>query len=199
MILGGMNMVARNREQLIHIAARLFLSKGFKYTSISDVCAKSGVSRSNLYFHFVSKEELLFAVVDFWANRYESALEISLGQPERSARKRIEAFIELLLMEIEARDNKGTCPFIAMYQQSSADAEGVHTRIKQFFAGLHCLIARLIHQGIENGEFRKEVVPHDCAYLFISSLEGSLILAETMGDITIVRTTSNHYFQLLSL
>src|SRR5690606_2152950 len=192
-----MNMVARNREQLIHIAARLFLSKGFKYTSIDDVVEQSGVSRSNLYYHFASKEELLYAVVDFWGNRYESALEVSLGQRELGAQLRIESFIQLLQKEIEDRGNKGNCPFIAMYEQSPAEAEAVHQRIHQFFACLHTYITELLAQGIASGEFRNKVSPEQSAYLFVSSLEGSLMLAETMDDISIVRTTSNAFFSLL--
>lgn len=191
-------MAARNREQLIHIAARLFLSKGFKYTSIEDVVEKSGVSRSNLYYHFTSKEELLYAVVDFWGNRYESALEISLGQREFSAQQRIENFIQLLLHEVEARGNKGNCPFIAMYEQSPAEAEEIHHRIHRFFSCLHNYITELLAQGIESGEFRDEVSAEQSAYLFVSSLEGSLMLAETMGDLTIVRTTSDAFFALLA-
>lgn len=190
-------MVARNREQLIHIAARLFLSKGYKYTSIEDVCVRSGISRSNLYYHFKSKEELLYAVVSFWGNRYETALEISLGQPEISARKRIESFIDLLLQEIEARGTRGTCPFIAMYQQSPVDSKDVHDRIQQFFHVLHKLIQKLLEQGITAGDFRSGIHAEECAYLFVSSLEGSLILAEMMNDVSIVRTTSNNFFSLL--
>lgn len=190
-------MAARNREQLIHIAARLFLSKGFKYTSIEDVVERSGVSRSNLYYHFSSKEELLHAVVDFWGNRYESALEISLSQRELSAQQRIESFIELLLAEIAARGNKGTCPFVAMYQQSSVEAKEVHQRIAQFFRCLHQLIAQLLGQGMEAGEFRASISATQGATLFVSSLEGGLVLAETMADISIVRTTSDAFFAML--
>lgn len=190
-------MSARNREQLIHIAARLFLSKGFKYTSIEDVVEKSKVSRSNLYYHFSSKEELLYAVVDFWGNRYESALEISLGQRELGAQQRIESFIQLLLQEIEARGNKGHCPFIAMYQQSPTEAKDVHQRIQQFFTCLRRLIAELIAQGMESGEFRPHIPAEQAATLFVSSLEGGLALAETMEDISIVRTTSDAFFAIL--
>ncbi|MFC6332201.1 TetR/AcrR family transcriptional regulator [Paenibacillus septentrionalis] len=190
-------MSARNREQLIHIAARLFLSKGFKYTSIEDVVSHSGVSRSNLYYHFASKEELLYAVVDFWGNRYESALEISLSQREYRAQERIENFVALLLQEIDARGNKGNCPFIAMYQQSPVEAEDVHKRVRHFFVCLHQLIAELIAQGISSGEFRNEGSAEQSAYLFVSSLEGSLVLAETMNDITIVRTTTDAFFAML--
>lgn len=190
-------MSARNREQLIHIAARLFLSKGFKYTSIEDVVEKSKVSRSNLYYHFSSKEELLYAVVDFWGNRYESALEISLGQRELGAQQRIESFIHLLLQEIEARGNKGHCPFIAMYQQSPTEAKDVHQRIQQFFTCLHRLIAELIAQGMESGEFRPHIPAEQAATLFVASLEGGLALAETMEDISIVSTTSDAFFAIL--
>lgn len=190
-------MVARNREQLIHIAARLFLSKGFKYTSIEDVVEKSGVSRSNLYYHFSSKEELLYAVVDFWGNRYESALEIALAQRELSARARIEGFIELLLQEIAARGTRGTCPFIAMYQQSPVEAKDVHERINSFFVCLRQLIGKLLAQGMEKGEFKQSLSAEQGAILFVASLEGGLILAETMNDLDIVRTTSDAFFAML--
>lgn len=190
-------MVARNREQLIHIAARIFLSKGYKYTSIEEVCLRSGISRSNLYYHFKSKEELLYAVVNFWGNRYESALEITLADHKESARSRIEGFVQLLIQEIEARDNKGTCPFIAMYQQSPVDCIEVHERIQRFFMVLHSLIHQLLTQGVASGEFRKEINAEECAYLFVSSLEGSLVLAEVMSDIHIIRKTCDHFFQLL--
>lgn len=191
-------MSARNREQLIHIAARLFLSKGFKYTSIEDVVEKSKVSRSNLYYHFSSKEELLYAVVDFWGNRYESALKISLDQRELSARQRIEAFMELLLKEVAARGDKGYCPFIAIYQQSPVNAEEVHERIRAFFNCLRQLISEIIAQGMESGEFRQDISAEQGATLFVSSLEGALQLAETMGDLQIVRTTSEAFFKILT-
>ena len=190
-------MVARNREQLIHVAARLFLSKGYKYTSIEDVVQKSGVSRSNLYFHFKSKEELLFAVVDFWGNRYESALEISLGQHQLSAQQRIEAFIDLLLDEVSARGERGTCPFIAMYQQSAVEASEVHQRIKKFFTCLEQLIGSLIAQGMETGEFRAAIGEKQAAILFVSALEGSLVLAEMKGDLSIVISSAEAFFTML--
>lgn len=190
-------MVARNKEQIIHIASRMFVRKGYKYTSIEDIIQASGVSRSNLYFHFHSKEELLLSAVQFWANRYEAALEISLLNNEASAIDRIFDFIQLLISEIETRDGKGYCPFISLYQQCPQEAKEVCERIEQFFVNLHRLITSIIEQGIAKGEFRENIDAKDCAYVFVSSLEGSLVLAETIHDISIVKTTINRLFLLM--
>lgn len=191
-------MVARNKEQIIHIASRMFVRKGYKYTSIEDILNASGVSRSNLYFHFSSKEDILLSAVQFWSNRYEAALEIALLNIEIDAKTRILQFIELLITEIETRDGKGYCPFISLYQQCPEDAKEVSKRIEQFFVKLHLLINQLIEQGIQNNEFRAQINASDCAYLFVSALEGSLVLAETIHDINIVRTTINRLFMLMS-
>lgn len=190
-------MVARNKEQIIHIASRMFVRKGYKYTSIEDILLASGVSRSNLYFHFGSKEEILLSAVQFWSNRYEAALEISLLDKEATATDRILDFIQLLISEIETRDGKGYCPFISLYQQCPKDAKEVCERIEKFFINLHQLITQIIEQGIATGEFRENIDAKDCAYVFVSSLEGSLVLAETIHDITIVKTTINRLFLLM--
>ena len=73
----------------------------------------------------------------------------------------------------------------------------MHDRIQQFFNVLYELIKKLLEQGIQAGEFRAGISSSECAYLFVSALEGSLILAETLNDISIVRTTSDRFFKLL--
>src|SRR5258707_15730581 len=50
------------RKQIIAAASKLFASKGFEGTSIRDIAAASGVLSGSLYYHFPSKEDLLFTV-----------------------------------------------------------------------------------------------------------------------------------------
>jgi len=53
-----------NRVRILDAAARLFHRRGFQPTSLDEIVAASGVCRSNLYYHFASKEELGLAVLD---------------------------------------------------------------------------------------------------------------------------------------
>jgi AcrR family transcriptional regulator len=48
------------RRRLAHAANRLWASKGFDETSVSEICQAAGIPRANFYFYFQSKEDLLF-------------------------------------------------------------------------------------------------------------------------------------------
>ena len=51
------------REQIIIVAKRIFLKKGFSKTSMRDIAKGAGIGVSNLYNYFVSKDELFRHIV----------------------------------------------------------------------------------------------------------------------------------------
>ncbi len=51
------------RSELIDCAQELFLAKGYEETTVADIIAQAGVSKGGFYHHFLSKEELLEALV----------------------------------------------------------------------------------------------------------------------------------------
>jgi len=53
-----------SRERLLDAAARGVAERGFAATSVSDLCARAGVARTALYWHFGSKEGLLAAAIE---------------------------------------------------------------------------------------------------------------------------------------
>jgi AcrR family transcriptional regulator len=56
---------ADRRRQILSIAARLFVDKGYRATSLQDVADVLGVTRPAIYYYFTSKEELLYAILSF--------------------------------------------------------------------------------------------------------------------------------------
>lgn len=50
------------RRRIIAVASELFAHQGFEGTSIRDIATASGVLSGSLYYHFPSKEDLLFTV-----------------------------------------------------------------------------------------------------------------------------------------
>jgi AcrR family transcriptional regulator len=60
-------VAGRNTEtptKLIDVAIDLFAANGFKGTSIRDISKLTGMTLSNIYYYFGSKEGLLFAVLE---------------------------------------------------------------------------------------------------------------------------------------
>lgn len=52
------------RSELIAIAARSFRTKGFDATTTRDIASASGMQSGSPFYHFKSKMDLLFAVID---------------------------------------------------------------------------------------------------------------------------------------
>lgn len=186
-----------NRTKAVEVAAQLFLRQGYAYVSMDEVVRVSGVSKSNIYYHFKNKEELLQAVVHFWIAQYESELYLLLSQRERGVEERINSFLELLSAGIESRNFEGTCPFVTLYMQAPESASLAKESISIFFRELVPMVEKLFQQGAERGEFRKGIEPGAAASLFVVALEGSLILAGTSRDLGIIEQSARTFCQML--
>lgn len=62
------------KKEILEQAARLFLEKGFKATSVRDIAAAVGIEASSLYSHIRSKEEILNQLCDACADQYDAAI-----------------------------------------------------------------------------------------------------------------------------
>ena len=58
----------RRRRELLRIAYRLFIEKGYENTSIDEIIAAAGIAKGTYYYYFPSKEATLEAVVDMMMN-----------------------------------------------------------------------------------------------------------------------------------
>ncbi|GAB1158760.1 TetR/AcrR family transcriptional regulator [Paenibacillus illinoisensis] len=179
------------------MAAQLFLRQGYSYVSMDEVVRASGVSKSNIYYHFKNKEELLQAVVQYWIAQYESQVYILLSQRERSVEERVNSFIATLSAGIEGRNFEGSCPFITLYMQTPASAPDVKASISRFFRELQPMIEKLFQQGVDSGEFREGMDAGAVSSLFVATLEGSLVLAETARDTGIIEQSVRTFCQML--
>ncbi|MBY0215667.1 TetR/AcrR family transcriptional regulator [Paenibacillus illinoisensis] len=186
-----------NRTKAVEVAAQLFLRQGYSYVSMDEVVRASGVSKSNIYYHFTNKEELLQAVVQYWIAQYESQVYILLSQRERSVEERVNSFIATLSAGIEGRNFEGSCPFITLYMQTPASAPEVKVSISRFFRELQPMIEKLFQQGVDSGEFREGMDAWAVSSLFVAALEGSLVLAETARDTGIIEQSARTFCQML--
>ncbi|GAA1646740.1 TetR/AcrR family transcriptional regulator [Microbacterium flavum] len=68
-----------DREGVLQVAVQLFIEQGYDATSVSDLAARLGLSKSALYHHFSSKEELLGLALDDALGALEKALQDTLA------------------------------------------------------------------------------------------------------------------------
>lgn len=69
------------KAEILEQAARLFLERGFKSTSVRDIAAAVGIEASSLYSHIKSKEDILVLLCDACAERYTGVLSKIMATP----------------------------------------------------------------------------------------------------------------------
>jgi TetR/AcrR family transcriptional regulator, cholesterol catabolism regulator len=55
---------ANRRAEIVRVAARLFREQGFDGTTVRDIASAVGMRSGSPFYHFVSKEEILFEVME---------------------------------------------------------------------------------------------------------------------------------------
>src|SRR5260370_18190560 len=77
-------LVAQRRAEIVDVATRLFLERGFHKTSIRDIARAFPFNLASLYMYVASKEDILFLVAQHLIDEKASAMaavETTDGDP----------------------------------------------------------------------------------------------------------------------
>jgi AcrR family transcriptional regulator len=78
------------RSVIIEAAAHVFATRGYTGTLIADIAAKAGVGKGTIYEYFNSKEDLFFAVFEWFVRATEADAKVSVQALGGSASERLE-------------------------------------------------------------------------------------------------------------
>ncbi|MBN1130203.1 MAG: TetR/AcrR family transcriptional regulator [Chitinispirillaceae bacterium] len=62
------------KEEILEIAQKLFVEKGYEATSIEAILSQAGISKGAFYYYFKSKEELIDALISAMSGQIGAAL-----------------------------------------------------------------------------------------------------------------------------
>lgn len=164
----------RTREAILAEAARLATVDGLDGLSIGGLAAATGMSKSGLYAHFGSKEDLQLATIDsaretFVAEVFTPALDAPQGI------ERLHAACDAFLSHIERRVFPGGC-FFAVAAADVGPREGaVRDAVAAQQRDWTAFLARLVAKAVEVGELPPDTEPAQLAF----ELSAVLVSAST--------------------
>ena len=174
------------REAIIEAASGLIHVHGYNHTSLDDVLRESGVGKGNFYYHFKSKEELGYAILDqIIASFLERTLEPCFAVPDQGALAQIRCFLDRVLEAQRARNCVGGCPLGNLAAELSDVHEGFRARLASVFAAWRerLTLALRAEQGRGVGDACR---PEAVADFLVASLEGAILLTKLTKDITVM-------------
>ena len=147
-------MVETSRRQAIEeVASDLFRERGYAGTSIRDIARALSVQGASLYAHVTSKEDVLWAIVDRAATRFEAAAnraeaaatEARPGDPAEAIAALVRAHVGVITGDV---DEAGV--FVNEWR---ALGEGRRAAILERRDAYQARFRRHIEQGIALGAF----------------------------------------------
>jgi AcrR family transcriptional regulator len=160
----------KTRRSLIEAATGLFAHNGYRDTSIQQIADTAGISRGSIFWHFGSKEGLLWAVAEELFARWEHEIlvpEVGEATGIEAVRRSLDAHRAFLTGETDAH---------RLFYVLLGDALGPRADLADEFARLHGHFKKLgaawIGLGVDKGEVRADADPEALAVAIVGALGG---------------------------
>jgi TetR/AcrR family transcriptional regulator, transcriptional repressor for nem operon len=188
------------REAILEAANRLIHVHGYNHTSLDDVLRESGVGKGNFYYHFKSKEDLGYAILDqIIASFLERTLEPCFSDPERGALAQIRCFVDRVLEAQRESNCVGGCALGNLAAELSDVHEGFRARLASVFGAWRERLTLALRDEQRRGAVDAACRPEAVADFLVASLEGAILLTKLTKDITVMEQCVAETKRYLSL
>ena len=178
---------AATRDQILDAAARLIHLQGYHFTSLDDVLGGSGIGKGNFYYHFKSKEELGYAIIDRLIRGFlDRTLGPDFADPDRDPMMQIHGFLDRVLDNLRQRNCVGGCPIGNLAAELSDVHEGFRQRLAEIFVQWRVSLAQALRRSRAAGRLSVDCHPDGAASFLVAALEGAILMSKVTRDIAIM-------------
>ena len=169
---------AKRKDQIIEAAAQIFAQKGYSGAIMADIAIQANIGKGTIYEYFKSKEDLFFAVFEWFQKKTEKAATVGISSLGGSATDRLKV-LNSTLMELwdEIKD-----VFVLVMEFWAASSSAQRRRrfkgaFKQLYNDYRKIVSSLIQEGVNSGEFRSDIKPEPVAAALVGTWDALFLQA----------------------
>lgn len=144
-----------SRRAILDAAARLATTHGLEGLSIGELAKHIGMSKSGLYAHFKSKEELELATIDMAAEIFANDVIRRVPDSLRGI-ARVRALSEAFFQHLVRRVYPGGCFFATVAAQLAPRPSQVRDRVMQMHGEWGAMFIAALQQACDDGELETD-------------------------------------------
>ncbi|TNM33564.1 TetR/AcrR family transcriptional regulator [Streptomyces sedi] len=172
---------ARNRQNIVEAAGRMFRSQGFDAVGIAELMKEAGLTHGGFYNHFASKDELAAEACGASFEASLGVLDQTLGEGVAPAGPPLRRVVDDYLSVTHRDAPDGGCPSASLVTDAGRHSDTVQNAyaagVEGYLAGFAGEFAREREGEISPEEAR------DRAMLLLSRLVGAMALARAVRDV----------------
>ncbi len=183
---------ADKKSRITQAAVMVFAQKGYASATIADIAARAEIGKGTIYEYFASKEELFFAVFEWFKIQTRSAVRVNIAVLGESAANRLETLSESLMGMWQEIEDVFT---LTMEFWAASASSHMQDRFKASFRSMYQefrgIVKALIDEGIRGGEFRSDIDPESVAAALVGAWDALFLQAWFDKDFDPLSTARN--------
>jgi AcrR family transcriptional regulator len=191
------------KEKIIHESQKLFSLNGFINTGVNEIIAAAKTSKGGFYNYFSSKEDLFCQVLAeaqaIWREKVLSGVR-ELDSPFEKLCLIFQNYGGKYLKD--SANFPGGCIFITFSVELDDQRPHLMSEVYNGFNGFVELLSKLLKEGIDIGEFSKDIQVEKVAnYLFTSMLGTSVLYGVNKSNVELDSSIESiiDYLRLLKI
>ncbi len=153
----------KRKQELLEIAYRLFITKGYENTSVDEIIAEAGIAKGTYYYYFESKEQTLEEVIGMMIDKEIEAagsiLDVSVPVPQK---------IVGIIASIRPAPEEHSIEGALMQPENIIMHQKIKNRIVEKVVPL---LTKVVEEGISQGIFSCDNIPERVRMMLVLSNE----------------------------
>ena len=170
-----------SRTVILLTAAKLATTKGLTGLSLGDLATEIGMSKSGLYAHFKSKEELELATIETAAMIFDSEV-LQPAMKAQAGTERLKTLASSFLSHLERRVFPGGCFFASVAAELDTRPGPARDRVVEILGNWLALLRQCILEAQDLGEIDPNTEVDQAVFEIESMLLAGNFLFVMMND-----------------
>lgn len=192
-----MSKAQKTRNYIIERTAPIFNMHGYAGTTMSQLTQAINMTKGAIYGNFRDKDEIALAAFDYNFTEISNKIKAVVLSKQNACSKLI-AFANCYLDKYAEITESGGCPIL----NAAIDSDHVHPplqkRVAEAIEWWMTNIQRIIYSGIKDKQIHSNVKPEQFASVFVSLIEGGLMLSKATGNTIHLSRNIDHIIHLVN-
>ncbi len=161
-------------ERIMKRALDLFVTNGYRATTVDMISTRAKLTKGAIYFHFESKEEILSRLLD---DAEAIVVEPLVSQAEKTKIPALDKLVSFLHQQsnVALSHPQHLLLLILMSVEFFGTKTAIETRVRSIYLRLYKHIEDFIRQGQKEGTIRSDVSSRELTAVVMAEHDGTLI------------------------
>ena len=168
----------KTKQFILETAVPLYNEKGISGVNIDDVLEATKLTKGCLYGHFENKDDLSEQVIDLALKKVSEKIREAVAKG-KSPKGKLIAFIDFYKNPIDTFISGG-CPIFNTAVESDDNYPVMKKKVAKVLRMGQEELTSLLQEGIQIGEFSKDLDPVVFAFKMVAAIEGGIVMCRVM-------------------